>query len=67
MVIQHAGFERGGVPEHVQAARDEVHVVVGHATAMSNAEMLSHQVMLLHEVGSTAGDVLGKQVCSAKA
>ena len=65
-----------------QAARDEVHVAVAHATEMSRAEMrerlgatenqgkqtwTSHQVTLLSEMSSVAGDHgSGYQACAMR-
>ena len=76
-----AGFERA-THELVQAARDEVHASAAQATEMSRAEMwermgahenqaeqirTSHQVTLLNEMNSVAGDHgSGYQACATR-
>ena len=70
--FQPESFERAA-QEYEQAILDEVHVAVAEATEMSEAEMLArtgarenqaeqtwtfHQVMLLDEMNSIAGDAL---------
>ena len=72
---QQGSIERAA-QEREQAARDEVHVAVARATEMSGAELLarmnaleqraeqswtSHQVALLDEANSVAGDALELQ------
>ena len=77
-LVQQAGFERAA-QKYEQAARGEVHVAVAQAADMAGAEMLakmgalvqrfeqswiSHQVILLDEMSSVAGDALENQIRS---
>ena len=74
LTLEQAGFERAA-QEYERAAREEFHVAVAQATEMSRAALrtrmgalenqagptwISHQVTLLKEMKSVAGDALEK-------